>query len=786
MKFLAWVIIVFGIINQSALAQQTVRGVVIDKLTKVPIIGASVVLENTNPLKGDDTNIDGFFRIENVQPNRYNIRVTYLGYKDELLPGVVVGSGQEVILTIEISESPTQLGEITVGVDRVNPTPINEMAQVSGRSFTVEETKRFPISVGDPLRLASSFAGVVATNDSDNEIVVRGNSPRGILWMMEGVEIPSPNHFTSEGASSGGISMFSTQVISRSDFLTGAFPAQYGNATSGVFDIHLRNGNNEQRESTLQFGLLGVDTSMEGPISENSKASYLFNYRYSTLAIFSAVGLELEGENERNIFQDLSFKINVPTKKAGTFSLFGLGGLSNYKYDFEFESGFVESDLERYNMGVLGLKHKYLINNTTALNSTISISGTKVENNELFPVNAGTFDFEEVFDKSFLRASTVLNKKLSSRLFTTTGATISLLSYDFTARERNPNNDPPFDDIVWFDDNGASYSVQSFTSWKYQLGSKMSLVNGVHLTYFDLNGETVIEPRSNIRYDLSSKAAVFGGFGMHSKIESLEYYFGNAPFSDGSSQDLNGDLKLTRSNHYVAGFDFTFINRTYFKTEVYYQYLYNLPILADISEIDPSNNALAFSSINLSDGYVFFDLKNGGTGQNYGVEFTLERKFEKDTYFLLNASIYDSEYSGSDGVTRDTRFNGGFGYNILAGKEYLVGKNDDRILGLNLKISHAGNKRFTPISRAETLAEGREVRLLQDVYTERYANYFRADFQINIRRNFHNRTTEFRIDIQNLTNRNNPTFEYFNFNTRSVEYEEQFGLIPVISYRIEF
>ena len=183
---------------------------------------------------------------------------------------------------------------------------------------------------------------------------------------------------------------------------------------------------------------------------------------------------------------------------------------------------------------------------------------------------------------------------------------------------------------------------------------------------------------------------------------------------------------------------------------------------------------------------MFFDLKNGGTGQNYGIEFTLERKFEKDTYFLINASIYDSEYEGSDGVTRDTRFNGGFGYNILAGREYLVGKNDDRILGLNLKISHAGNKRYTPISRAETLAEGREVRLLQDVYTERYANYFRADFQINIRRNFHNRTTEFRIDIQNLTNRNNPTFDYFNFNSRRVVYEEQFGLIPVISYRIEF
>jgi hypothetical protein len=786
MKKLAWVIIIVGLCAQSVHAQQTVRGRVIDKQSQVPIIGASIILENTDPLKGDDSDIDGYFRIENVRPNRYNIRVSYLGYKDEVLLGVLVGSGQEVILTIELTESPTQLDEITVGVDRVNPTPINEMAQISGRSFTVEETKRFPVSVGDPLRLASSFAGVVATDDSDNEIVIRGNSPRGILWMLEGVEIPSPNHFTSEGASSGGISMFSTQVISRSDFLTSAFPAQYGNATSGVFDIHLRNGNNEQRETTLQFGLLGVDTSMEGPISPNSRASYLFNYRYSTLAIFSAVGLELEGENERNIFQDLSFKINVPTENAGSFSLFGLGGLSNYKYDFEFESGLTESDLERYNMGVIGLSHKYLINNTTALNTTISMSGTKVENNELFPINAGIFDNEMIFNKSFIRASSTLNKKLSSRLFTTTGVTYSLLSYDFTATEKNPNNTPPFDNIVWFDDEGSSYSVQSFTSWKYLLGSKISLVNGLHLTYFDLNGEVLLEPRSNIRMELGPRAAIFAGFGMHSKIESLEYYFGNAPFSDGSSRDLNSDLKLTRANHYVAGFDMSFKNKTYFKTEVYYQYLFNLPILADISGIEPTNNALAFSSINLSDGYVFNDLKNGGTGQNYGIEFTLEQKFEQDTYFLINASIYDSQYDGSDGVTRNTRYNGSFGYNILAGKEYLVGQNDDKILGINFKISHAGNKRYTPISRAETLAEGREVRLLDDVYSVRYANYFRADLQFSIRKNMASRTTELRIDIQNLTNRNNPTFDYFNFNSRRVEYEEQFGLIPVISYRIEF
>ena len=131
------------------------------------------------------------------------------------------------------------------------------------------------------------------------------------------------------------------------------------------------------------------------------------------------------------------------------------------------------------------------------------------------------------------------------------------------------------------------------------------------------------------------------------------------------SQDLNNDLELTRANHFGIGFDYSFKNRMYAKIETYYQYLYNIPILASIDGIPSNSNALAFSSINLSDGYVFNDLKNGGTGTNYGIELTLERKFEQDFYFLINASMYESTYEGSDGITRSTRYNGNFGYNIF-------------------------------------------------------------------------------------------------------------------------
>lgn len=764
---------------------QTVRGTVADRYTGVPIPGVTVVILGTNPLKGDATNSEGKFRIRNVVAGRYSVKASFLGFEDVIIPDVLVGSGKEVVLNIEIAESLLQLEEIQVGVNRgTSSAPINHMAQVSGRSFTVEETKRFPISVGDPLRLASSFAGVIATDDGDNEVVIRGNSPRGILWKMEGVEIPNPNHFSSEGASSGGISMFSTQVISRSDFFTSAFPAEYGNATSGVFDIKLRSGNNERRESTLQFGLLGLDVSSEGPLSKKKNASYLLNYRYSTLSILTGLGLALEGEGERNVFQDLSFKVNMPTEKSGVFSVFGMGGLSSYVFKLP---NVDITDKEHYNMGVLGVSNKYILNNRTVLSSTLSISGTEIVENENVPLDAGRYIEETTFQKTFIRGSLELDNKFSTKHFLNTGITFSSLDYNFKSFEQDPRNDSLFQFIEWFNDAGTTTSLQGYTSWKYRPTSTLSFVNGLHLTLFSLTNEMVIEPRTSVRWEFKPNAALFAGFGLHSRVESLEYYFGNAINEDGSTTDLNTDLGLTRSSHFVAGFETNINERLHFKAEIYYQHLFNVPIIAGEADDSQSAGANDFSTINLSEGYVYNNLVNGGTGDNYGIELTLERKFAQNYYFLINGTLYESTYEGRDNITRSTRYNGNFGYNIVAGKEYRVGSsNKDKTLGVNLKINHAGNKRKSPIYEPLTIRNGRETSLLSEVNTEKYPYYFRADLQLSLRKNKRGRTSEWRLDIQNLTSRENVIFEYFNFNTRRVVEEAQFGLIPILSYRVEF
>ena len=132
----------------------------------------------------------------------------------------------------------------------------------------MKKRKRYAGAIDDPARMVSAFAGVNGNAEGDNDIVVRGNSPRGILWRLEGVEIPNPNHFASEGATGGPINALNSNMLGNSDFYTGAFAPEYGNALSGVFDMKLRNGNNEQREYSATLSVLGTDLTAEGPFKE--------------------------------------------------------------------------------------------------------------------------------------------------------------------------------------------------------------------------------------------------------------------------------------------------------------------------------------------------------------------------------------------------------------------------------------------------------------------------------------------------------------------------------------
>ncbi|MFW5721267.1 MAG: carboxypeptidase-like regulatory domain-containing protein, partial [Bacteroidota bacterium] len=367
MKNILQILIIFIFISNICNAQesptQTIRGVVIDANSYETLPGANVLLVDKN--RGTITDMDGNFELKNIPVGRYDIQFSYVGYKPLTIPELIVGSGKEVVLEIKLEESVSELDEVVVKAEIRKDRPINSMGTVSARTFSVEEARRYAGSLDDLGRMAGNFAGVATAGINVNAIIVRGNSPKGLSWRLEGVDIPIPSHFSGASvAGGGGLTMFSSQLLANSDFYTGAFPAEFGNATAGVFDMKLRNGNNQKYEYAAQIGVQGIDIAAEGPFKKSNQSSFLFNYRYSTMALVFKFLPETKDGTEIPVYQDLSFKLNKNAGNAGTFSLWGIGGLSEST-----SSGFDEpanwkypENRERmnfqYNMGTAGITHK--------------------------------------------------------------------------------------------------------------------------------------------------------------------------------------------------------------------------------------------------------------------------------------------------------------------------------------------------------------------------------------------------------------------------------------------
>lgn len=759
---------------------QTIRGTVIDRITHAPLFGANIIIAESNPLLGAASDPDGIFRIAKVPVGKHTLKVTYLGYKERLIPNVVVNSGKEVVLVIELEEDILISKEVVISGESHKERSINEMATVSTRTFSVEETQKFAAAVNDPARMASSFAGVTSADDGNNTITIRGNSPAGLQWKMEGIEIPNPNHFAAPGASGGGISILSAQTMSNSDFMTGAFAAEYGNALSGIFDIRLRKGNNEKPEYTLQAGLLGLEAAAEGPIVKGYQGSYLVNYRYSTLSILDKIGVEVgDGTND---FQDLSYNVFLPTKKAGNFTLFGFGGLSTSLFEAERDSSKWEEGYQRYdseftsNTGVAGVTHSLILGKNSWLKSAAAFSGNEIgyKEDRLNNEYVGEERNRQTAGNYKLTVTSAFNHKLSSRHNIRTGFIINQVAYDV---EYNVYDQDLNAITQTINDKGDTYSMQFFAQSNYYITKKLTFNGGLHYLMLNLNKSYSLEPRLSFKYEIDALQSVSVGYGLHSQIQPLGVYFAKNEFSD----KLNKDLGMSKAHHLVLGYDRMLAENLRLKAEAYAQWLFDIPVRRDTLN--------SFSMVNVSEDYITDPLKNSGTGTNYGLEVTVEQFLKHDFYFLLATSLYDSKYKGSDNVERNTRFNGQYGITFTGGKEVLTGsKWKNRVLGFNLKTIYRGGFRGTPVDleASQALPGQGAVYVDSEAFSIQYPDYFRADIRISLKRNRKASTQTLALDIQNVTNRKNIYGRFYDSESGQIKTYYQTALIPILSYKIEF
>jgi hypothetical protein len=766
---------------------QTIKGIITDKQSKEFLVGATVSVIGTNPVLGGAADLNGKYRIENVPVGRYDLKVNYTGYKEIIIPNIQVSAGKEVNLDVEMEENLNVLNEAVVNGTKKNETN-NELVTVSGRSFSMDEVNRYAGGRSDPSRLASNFAGVSTPDDSRNDIVIRGNSPTGVLWRIDGLSIPNPNHFSTIGATGGPVSAINTNLLKNSDFFTSAFPAEYGNANAGVFDLGFRTGNADKREHMIQFGAFtGLEAMTEGPLNKKNGSSYLIAYRYSFTGFAQAIGIPI-GTTATPFYQDLSFKINGGETKIGQFTLFGLGGISKidfYHDKIDSTDLFADPTRDRFftsNIGLLGMKHFIRVGEKSYFNTVIG--GTyagSVYNEDTLGISSSDLvrTLENKVTQLHYSVNTSFNSKISSRLFIKVGAIEELIHLDLFYRNRTTNT-------AWlqiWDYHDYTSLVQGYVHAKYSFSERLTLNVGLHTQLLTLNNSFALEPRAGLKFQINEKNSISAGYGMHSQMQPTDVYFVRTLDSDGNYVQSNKDLGFTNSQHFVLGYDVLPFPDWRVKVEVYYQALKNVPVTITPSSFSMLNTGADFTPANES------YLVNDGTGTNYGTELTIEKFFSKGYYALLTGSVYESKYKGSDGVERNTAFNGKFVYNVLVGKEFKVGKDKRNAISIDVKMTQAGGRYFTPVDLAASqLAHQQILEGDEYAFSERNPDFFRLDVKSGFTLNSKSKklSQSLFFDIQNVTNNKNVFAQRYNPISGMINTAYQIGLFPNFTYKIQF
>ncbi len=774
---------------------QVIKGKIVDKETKTPLIGCTVGISDIKPPLGTVTDSNGEYIIYNVPVGKHTVIITYLGYETRTLPDVLITTAREVILPVELEENINTIKEVTITSKREH---INEMAMVSVKTFDVQETERYAGSRSDPARMASNFAGAQGGDDSRNDIVIRGNSPQGVLWRMEGIDIPNPNHFSIPGTTGGPVSMLNNKTLSNSDFFTGAFPSEYGNSIAGVFDLKLRNGNNDRYEFTGQLGLLGTEMAAEGPISQKSGSSFLVNYRYSTLQIFQGMNIKIGTTSIPN-YQDASFKFNFPLGKNANLSFFGLGGLSSINLIVSTLTTpttqlYGESDRDQYfksNTGLIGANYNYTINKNTYTQFTLAVSDNdiwahhdKVFRNASFVVDS---PLKPILGYDFNTATAVmhwyLNKKLSAKQILKFGIVNNLYTVNYIDSSRQY----PTSRMDWQQREnylGNTDLIQAYIQYKYRPSDKFTINAGFHAQYLTHNQSKSLEPRLGIKYNINHTNIITAGYGLHSQMQPLYQYFAHLPENQPSIMQ-NYNIDFTRSHHFVLGYDKALSSKLHLKLETYYQYLFNVPIETRIGS--------SYSALDQGSSYSrdFPDtLKNKGTGYNYGLELTLEKGFSHGFYILFTGSLFDSKAKGNDGNYYNTDYNSNYAFNILGGYEKKLG--EYKTLTIGGKMTWIGGKLYSPVDTQASKTLGDIVVIDKERNTLRFAPYFRTDLKIGMRFNSKKVTHEIAIDLVNIFNTKNILSLTYSSDLASqgAAYpfftQYQLGFLPIFYYRIDF
>lgn len=789
------------IISHTSTAQNTgsLKGKVIDVNSKEALIGASITLQSYTNFKGTTSDENGNFILPGITFGNHSIEVSYVGYQSKVVSDIAIYDSKGSYIEIILQPSGKELGEIVVSAYGNQTATVDPLAVASARSISIEETKRFAGSLGDPSRMALSYAGVNSGRGDNNDIIIRGNSAKYLQWKLEGIEIPNPNHFGVYGSSGGLLNILNSNNLGRSDFYLGAFPAHTGNALAGVFDLALRNGDPTKHKHSIEASLIGLSASSEGPLKIGEGGSYIINYRYSALGLMKNLGVVYQAPD----YQDVSFKVNIPTKGKGIFTVYGIGGLGTWLEEDFFRKTdstqfsinnrgdtvyaydeIVAENLNRYNLGIVGVKHSIPVGQKNILTNHINISGiysaprSSDINRDDFSIYLAS---EGHFNNLTFRYQPEWITNINEHNSIHTGATISARSFQSILIAGYPD----YTTKTVLEHTANSFLGQAFASYKNTSVNKLKMVLGLHYTYFNLNQQHLLEPRLGLEYKVNERSSFAFASGLHSTTESPEVYL----IINDSLNVSSRDLRMSRSWQNVLSYKRSLGKKLHLTAELYCQYLFDVPIAADSSNFSLINEEVSFTDV---------AMVNKGEGLNYGLELTLEKFFARSYYFLITTSLYQSEYKLMEPFYRKTKYSNTYTINVLGGKEFKTREN--QFLGLNIRTNFSGGKPYIPVLLDESDEAGQEIRDEKKAYSKQLPPYVGIDFSMSYKWIKPKTSHEIKLDIFRLYEQNYydevyvpETVNYDGSISPASVQQLQYGegqtnstVLPVIYYKLSF
>lgn len=736
----------------------TLKGMVVDADTKSPIIGASVMVVDTE--RGAATNENGEFRIPELPVGSYSVAVRSVGYGPVTRTDVIIRTGRLTQLDIELPVVVTEFEGVTVLGGYFTESPTEPTGSVS---YSGEEVRRAPGSAGDVSRIMFTLPSVAKVNDQVNNLIVRGGSPTENSFYIDNIEIPNINHYPLFGTSGGPISLVNTDFVKNVTFSAGGFSAAYGDRLSSIMNLSFREGNREEIDMQADLNFAGFGLVGEGPIN-NGRGSWLFSARRSYLDLLvDAIGTGVVPR-----YSDYQGKLVYDLSPKHQLSFLGILGVDYIKFEREDaidEGNTTDGWSDGYEYA-LGANWRFLWSDHGYSNTSLSYLATQTKAN-YFESSTGKELVRQDNRDGAAQLRNVNFYRFNERNEIEFGFDVKyeLDRFDYYASDYTNYIGDSIPPLI-IDDNIESPKAGGFVSYILRPTSRLSATLGLRYDYFEYTEDGAVSPRAALSYRLTDRAKLNAAFGIYNQ---------SIPLILLSQQESNRNLNSPRAYHYVLGGEYMLRDDTRMTLEGYYKWYENFPMDIDQPELFIIDEMVY-------DEYFQYheNLRDDGNARSYGVELTIQRKLKEGIYGLLSGAWFRSQYKDLNGVWRNRAFDN----RVILSAE--GGYKPNSRWEFSLRWVYAGGAPYTPLDIEASRAINRSVHDQSRVNEARYPAYHSLNLRADRRFNFSGSNMIVYISVWNAYNRENVASYYWNQHERKQDKVLQWSMLPIFGIEFEF